>query len=227
MADDVVVGVDDSEIVTEFCLTTCLQQPSIHKVWAAVACSHIDVVHRCVDNDTRNIPAITGSTAELYIQSCVGDIDIMFHYSTVLAVPANCPPPTGLAADFHRYVQIFEIIDSEFPSYVLLKLRYLLTECRDDGKYHAQQIPQRHAYLFRSLRSAGNGKFHGPARTFKPHGIISSVDYVFCVRCLLWPSQAVDWPTRERSYGWPDSATADLVVRNGCDVVHVAHRRSV
>ena len=28
-----------------------------------------------------------------------------------------------------------------------------------------------------------------------------------------------------RNYGWPDSATLDRVVSNGCDVVHVAHRQ--
>jgi len=34
-----------------------------------------------------------------------------------------------------------------------------------------------------------------------------------------------DWPTRHRNYGWPDSATLDRVVSNGCDVVGVAHRQ--
>jgi len=51
-----------------------------------------------------------------------------------------------------------------------------------------------------------------------------SMDQVFCVRCLSWPSEAADWPTRHRNYGWPDSATLDRVVTNGCDVVGVAHR---
>ena len=46
-----------------------------------------------------------------------------------------------------------------------------------------------------------------------------------CVRCLSWPPQAVDWPTRHRNYDWPDSATVDDVVHNGCDVVPVAHRQ--
>jgi len=53
---------------------------------------------------------------------------------------------------------------------------------------------------------------------------VSSLDAVRCVRCLSWPSQADDWPTRHRNYGWPDSATLDRVVSDGCDVVGVAHR---
>ena len=52
-----------------------------------------------------------------------------------------------------------------------------------------------------------------------------SLDHVHCIRCLSWPPQAADWPTRHRNYGWPDSATVDRVVSNGCDVVHVAHRQ--
>jgi len=48
---------------------------------------------------------------------------------------------------------------------------------------------------------------------------------VFCRRCLVWLPQAADWPTRHRNYGWPDSATVDRVVSNGCDVVPVAHRQ--
>ena len=38
---------------------------------------------------------------------------------------------------------------------------------------------------------------------------------------LLWPSEAADWPSRPRNYGWPDTATLDRVG----DVVGVAHRQ--
>ena len=63
---------------------------------------------------------------------------------------------------------------------------------------------------------------HGPALKADLSG--KSVDAVRCVRCLSWPSQAADWPTRLRNHDWPDSATVDRVVNNGCDVVGVAHR---
>jgi len=51
---------------------------------------------------------------------------------------------------------------------------------------------------------------HGPAvLTDRPNSYQSqlSVDMVYCCRCLMWPSQAADWPARQRNYGWPDSAT--------------------
>ena len=51
------------------------------------------------------------------------------------------------------------------------------------------------------------------------------MDVVTCLRCLPWPPQTVDWSTRHRNYDWPDSATVDHVVNNGCDVVQVAHRQ--
>ena len=66
---------------------------------------------------------------------------------------------------------------------------------------------------------------NGPARTITHNRYGNrSFDHVDCTRCLWWPTQAADWPTRQRNYGWPDSATVDRVVSNGCDVVSVAHR---
>jgi len=70
----------------------------------------------------------------------------------------------------------------------------------------------------------GTVEKHGPAQQVTEEGLISS-DVVSCVRCLLWPTQAADRQTRHRNYEWPDSATVDRVVSNGCDLVRVAHRQ--
>jgi len=48
-------------------------------------------------------------------------------------------------------------------------------------------------------------------------------DCVPSMRCLHWPSQAAEWPKRSRYYGWPNIATIDTVVVNGCDVVQAVH----
>ena len=126
---------------------------------------------------------------------------------------------------------MYEIVDSEFPGYVYLVSSYLLTECIDDGKYNAVQCQRRYVMY------KNHEKRHGPAivtqwsgTTASPYigrlaGSRRSVDLVYCCRCLSWPTQAADWPTRHRNYGWPDSATVDRVVSNGCDVVEVAHRQ--
>jgi len=223
------LGLDD--IVTEFLLNTCrpcTSATSEHAVDAAVHCGII------ATNDER-IPLTTGSAAEFYIEPILphlGDIDVMFHLNTELAIPRGHPPPTQLPAEFNNYVQVHEIIDripsiidSHLPGYVYLELRYLLTECSDDDKYNAVEYDR--GQYASNQRSSSVGEIHGPALTFGPQNdpTVSPIDHVRCVRCLVWPPQAADWPTRHRNYGWPDSATLDRVVSNGCDVVRVAHRQ--
>jgi len=218
------------DIVTEFLLNTCRPCPpytSKHAVYAAVLCGVIATAG--VDNE--HIPLTTGSVAEFYIEPVLphlGDIDVMYHHGTELAIPRGHPPPTQLPAEFHNYVKVFEIIDSHLAGYVYLELRYLLTECSDDDNYNAveydrgQYLP--HVTYSNHLRDVANT--HGPALLVlsRAESVTLSMDQVPCVRCLSWPSQAADWPTRPRNYGWPDSATLDRVVSNGCDVVGVAHR---
>ena len=219
-------------IVTEFLLSTCQLCPasrSQHAVLAAVVCgvfatawSHED------DTDVAYIPLTTGSVAEFYIEPILplfGDIDVMFHRDTQLAIPQGHPPPTQLPAEFHNYVNIFEIIDSHLPGYVYLEVRYLLTKCSDDDNYNAVEY-DRGQYLSNQPLTAEE-ETHGPAAVLRPPSELAvlSFDRVPCVRCLMWPSQVADWPTRHRNFGWPDSATLDRVVSNGCDVVRVAHRQ--
>ena len=158
----------------------------------------------------------------------VGDIDVMYHIDTLLAIPRGHPPPTQLPAEFHNYVKVHEIIDSDFPGYVYLEACYLLTRCSNggDGKFNSikYEDPVRRYYLSYAPRYGED--IHGPA-ILNSSGSLSqlSVDIVPCVRCLSWPPQAVYWPARHRNYGWPDSATLGRVVSNGCDVVRVAHRQ--
>jgi len=61
---------------------------------------------------------ITGSVAEFYIEpmlSCVGDVglDVMFHRSNELAIPAGTAPPTQLPDEFDSRVKVCEIVDSD------------------------------------------------------------------------------------------------------------------
>jgi len=216
------------EIVTNFLLDTCRLRPLLtdRAVQAAALCAKLVTRHPSDDAEAEYIPLTTGSVAEFYIEPMlplVGDVDVMFHRSTVLAIPRGHPPPTQLPAEFSDYVKVFEIVDSDFPGYVYLLLRYLRTEFTDDVTY-------RYTYFtydpgqYLSFRPGDTETIHGPAMLTNNTPYLS-VDAVHCVRCLSWPAQAADWPTRHRNYGWPDSATVDLVVSNGCDVVHVAHRQ--
>jgi len=63
----------------------------------------------------------------------------MFHLSNMIAIPADYPPPEELPVEFYSYGAC-EIIDSESPGYVFLKLRYFVAECIDNGKYNAAPV---------------------------------------------------------------------------------------
>ena len=78
---------------------------------------------------------------------------------------------------------------------------------------------------------------HGPATAAMSNEIFSNVykptrrylshfsfDCVYCIHCILWPPLAASWPTRKRQ-GWPDQATINIVIGNGCDVVQSVHPR--
>ena len=194
------------EIVTDFLINTCRLRPQVteHAVQAARWCAALATVHPLDDKEADVIPLTTGSVAEFYIEPMlplVGDVDVMYHRSTVLAIPRGHPPPTQLPAEFSDYVKVHEIVDSHFLGYVYLVLRYLLTECTDDVIYRYTYFTYDPGqYLL--YRLDDRGSIHGPAvlTNNTPH---LSVDAVPCVRCLSWPPQAADWPTRHRNYGWP------------------------
>ena len=101
-----------------------------------------------------------------------------------------------------------------------MELRYLLTLCIDDGKYNCIEYDERPSLSNNADLKDWKKLFNDNSNTCQ-----LSEDLVLCVRCLSWPPQATDWPTRHRNYGWPDSATLGRVVSNGCDVVQVAHRQ--
>jgi len=213
--------VDSEIIVTQFLLNTCRLRPRLtrHAVQAAGRCACIATQHPHNDIEADHIPLTTGSVAEFYIEPmlpCVGDIDVMYHLSAMLAIPRRHPPPTQLPAEFHDYVQVAEIIDSHLPGYVYLKLRYLLTYCPEDEKYNYVQYDQE-AYM----TSEHDHAHHGPAHlTDSDNPSMLSVDSVKCARCLSWPSQAaVILTSRNCTDKQLDASTADclLFVTSFCE----------
>jgi len=225
---------DISKMITTFLLNTSrlLSRLNQYSVEAAGTCGVIATAGaRLKDEELKCFPLITGSLAEFYIEPMlphVGDVDVMFYSNVQLAVPRGHPPPTQLPADFYDSVWVLEIIDSHFPCYVHLVLRYVLIWHNDDGKYDYIEYDGRlylqNDYLQNDYYDAVHR--HGPAiLADNSNRYLLSIDAVHCIRCLMWPPQAADWPTRHRNYGWPDSATLDRVVSNGCDVVRVAHRQ--
>jgi len=91
--------------------------------------------------------------------SCIGDVDIMLHDSNELAIPDGYPPPTELPGEFGSRVDVYEIVDSEYPGYVYLMKSYLLTEDSDTGKYNAVRYDKR-AYWSNVARFVGENEQH-------------------------------------------------------------------
>jgi len=153
---------DVSKIVPTFFLNTCrlppCPWPTKHGLLAAARCAAISTEHPPDDQETEAIPLTTGSVAEFYIEPMlphVGDVDVMFHANTKLAIPEGHPPPTQLPTEFHNYVTVYKIIDSHLLSYVYIRTRYLLTQCRVDGKYKSIEYDER---LYLSHRANLRGK---------------------------------------------------------------------
>jgi len=110
-------GGDVSKLITTFFLSTCRLRPWTNRrdLLAAMYCSMIAAADPDEDEEAEYIPLITGSVAEFYIEPMlphIGDIDVMYYCNTLLAIPRGHPPPTQLPAEFHNYVQVYEIIDS-------------------------------------------------------------------------------------------------------------------
>jgi len=147
------------EIVSEFILDICQAPERLNYDALLALCNNAQFAEHDDEEEAVFSPLTTGSVAEFYIKpmlSCVGDVDIMFHYSTQLAIPAGTAPLTQLPDEFHSRVDVCEIVDSEFAGYVYLVSSYLLTECIDDGKYNAAPCQRKY------LTHVGD-KVHGPA----------------------------------------------------------------
>jgi len=99
------------EIVTKFFLDTCRSHRllSKHAVQAASNCAEAAAKHLENDKEANFIPLITGSAAEFYIEPMfphVGDIDVMYYPSNMLAIHRGQSPPTQLPQEFHNYVHV-------------------------------------------------------------------------------------------------------------------------
>ena len=112
MSDKIIMEEDEcgvSKIVTTFLLNSCglPPWPSRVAVQAAVCCGDIATKRQGCDDQVESVPLITGSVAEFYIEPMlphIGDIDVMYHYNSYLAIPQGHPPPTQLPAEFHNHV---------------------------------------------------------------------------------------------------------------------------
>jgi len=221
-------------VVSEFMINTSrvCPQPNINRFRALLF--HTYAANQPVDDgDYTRIVTSSGSSSEFYIEpllSCIDDIAIMYHRNDQLAIPEGHPVPRCLPAEFHREVEVFELVETEYTCYVLARRVCKLIKCTTSDNYIRVSAEP---CVYTSITT---GASHGPAEIHEAISPASrcfnadesgsswrSLDVVSCIRCLVWPPQAAEWTTRRREHNWPDSATINCVVHNGCNVVHVAH----
>jgi Mab-21 protein len=226
------------QLICDFLCNTCRvhPNPSMHRFNALFYCIDFASI-RVDDGDYSRMATSTGSASEFYIEpllSCIGDYDIMHNENNVLAIQAGHQVPRCLPAEFHHRVIVYELIKTKFPCYVFLKRGGEMIKCNNDENYSYKPTADE-VYVF-GTELTDVSLAHGPA-ALNPHlcpaarsysindrdSSWMSIDSVYCIRCLLWPTQADEWTTRYRKYDWPDRATVDRVINNGCDVVQIAH----
>ena len=94
------------DVVTGFLLKSCQLRPQRTVEAVVTALKHGLLEGRKANEDPEHTIILTsGSVAEFYIEPMLplfGDIDVMFHFNTQLAIPRGHPPPTQLPAEFHK-----------------------------------------------------------------------------------------------------------------------------
>ena len=187
--------------------------------------------------------AIAGSISEMYINpmlSCCGDVDLIVNdNSRIAVVTGSLGEQLQLPSIYCDHVQVYEIIDSKFPGYVFLSnVGVLKLLSGRDSVYEFFPIEREENSSSRQFDGAEreSGIVHG-SHAFKPitDQVIQKelrelvfgdlpLDANVSIRCHEWPTQAADWPIRCAESDWPDAATIEYVVSNGCNLVQVAHR---
>jgi hypothetical protein len=159
-----------------------------------------------------------------------GDIDMMQCDRQLVAVqtiphdiPRHLPPM------FADTVSLLEIVDTTFACHVKLLTAGQLTRNVTGREFSFSPVSPENRRLYLpgqtsdlqlDVKSAGSG----PERNisdllgFKIYTVPS-------VRCLIWPAQAAEWSQRHRDRGWPDAATVERVLSNGCDLIHAVPRQ--
>jgi len=142
-------------------------------------------------------------------------------------------------ADTGRYVMVKEQNKNEENKIFFLRSMYSVdvdAQKFPAGGFKRYKLMNQDTLMCAAAKFAEFVETHGPAMNAKIGSCltklfkrthryisISAVDAVPCLHCLVWPPQASDWPARRRNHGWPDAATIDMVVSNGCDVVGAVH----
>ena len=188
-----------------------------------------------------------GSGAELYIHTaadCIEDLDFMISLKHLAACDEFSDIDlqnfeidilnTVVILKFERqvlgcpngyvYLSLLNQLDYNWHDETFSPKSKSLIQTENDGYMEKET-----SYLINTNFFSNDIRIHGPAifTPFYDSGCfykMSSRDEVFCIRCLSWPSEAIEWVRRRRENGWPSKEMISDLVKIGCDLVPVAHR---
>jgi len=152
-------------VVSEFMANTSrvCPRPNITRIHAIF---HVTEAANWPVDDGDDTPIVTssGSSSELCIEpllSCIDDIDIMCHRNDQFAIPEGHPVPRCLPAEFHCEVEVYELLETEYPCYVLARSVCKLIKCNNSDNY--KRVCQLNLVYYTHQRSVASSNQHGPA----------------------------------------------------------------
>ena len=182
-----------------------------------------------------------GSLEEFYItvtlNSCIGDIDELLCGCDQLAFTGDFPVLPNDFSGLSDRIMFCKIEPyHKYPGFVLLRNFGEINFNWKCKKYEFNYTVHPGEYLVLDLASAvtslsvnSNHILNevalpsivcGPAiKTQKDSNLTLGIDAVQALFCPQWPTEAKNWPTRPKKYGWPTMDTISEVVQNGCHVV--------
>ena len=116
------------DLIPDFMISMCRVHPRpninrFHALFYVISVNNMPAN----DGDHSLIATSSGSTSEFYmfyiepLSLCIDDIDIVHHRNDRLAIPEGHPVPRCLPAEFHRKVEVCELVNTKYPCYVLLR----------------------------------------------------------------------------------------------------------
>src|SRR6218665_3953201 len=215
------------ELVSEFIVGTCRMLPRFNTYV-------FESMHSIYDINFKLHTIKCGSRAEFFIlplHPCIDDVDIFGVKLNSLACIDEKPV---LPYDLRHIPNTFDCLLMEpypyHPGFVRLRLLGQISyssECKT-FEYIQASVKRilKTTEMEESETDCNDGKWLkvGPATRGSSFGMASvTTDRVKCIWCPQWENEAKEWPTRQRKYEWPATASIHEVIQNGCHVVFAKH----
>lgn len=194
----------------------------------------IQLVNNFLEPLGENSPLCTGSVAEGTVcPAIMSDVDIMmsndFREVTDLDNLKCWSPKHDL-----DYVLVMRDYFTHY-GYVQLAVFSGGTKLKLKSEHNHPFVKDGNVFLLSSKLYMGYMSYLYPSRQVNGPAIIEvhekrtsnmcplPIDNVYCLRCRIWPSQAREWLTRKRRYGWPSQNQLNDAKHGGCFLLPVGY----